>query len=101
MTVVARDFLPINPGEILKEEFLDPLGVTAYRLAKETRVPQDRVSNIVHGRRGITADTALRFGRFFGVEPQFWLNLQTRYDLEVAREALGETLTEVTPFQAV
>lgn len=97
---MARDIPPIHPGEILKEEFLDPLGVTAYRLAKMARVPQDRVSNIVHGRRGITADTALRFGRFFGVEPQFWLDLQTRYDLEVAQEALGETLAEVVPFRA-
>ena len=98
---MARDIPPIHPGEILKEEFLNPLGVSAYRLAKATRVPQDRVSNILHGRRGVTADTALRFGRFFGVEPQFWLNLQVRYDLEVAREALGEQLAEVTPFQAV
>ena len=98
---MTRDIPPIHPGEILKKEFLEPHGISAYRLAKATRVPQDRVSNILHGRRGVTADTALRFGRFFGLEPQFWLNLQVRYDLEVAREALGEQLAEVTPFQAV
>ena len=98
---MTRDIPPIHPGEILKKEFLEPHGISAYRLAKATRVPQDRVSNILHGRRGVTADTALRFGRFFGVEPQFWLNLQVRYDLEVARAALGEQLAEVTPFQAV
>ena len=97
---MTRDVPPLHPGEILKEKFLDPLGISAYRLAKATRVPQDCVSNILHGRRGVTADTALRFGRFFGLEPQFWLNLQTRYGLEVAREALGEQLAEVTPFQA-
>ncbi len=96
---MIRDILPVHPGEILEEKFLDPHGVSVYRLAKATRVPQDRVSTIVHGRRGVTADTVLRFGRFFGVEPQFWLNLQVRYDLEVAREALGEQLA-VTPFRA-
>lgn len=97
---MTRDIPPIRPGEILKGEFLDPLGISAYRLGKATRVPQDRVSNILHGRRGVTVDPALRFRRFFGLEPQFWLNLQVRYDLEVSREALGEQLA-VTPFQAV
>ncbi len=98
---MTRDIPPVHPGKILKSEFLDPLGISAYRLAKATRVPQDRVSNILHGRRGVGSDAALRFGRFFGLKPQFRLNLQVRYDLEVAREALGEQLAEVTPFQAV
>ena len=94
-----RDIPPIHPGDHLAE-FLDEYGISAYRLARDTRVSQDRVSNIVKGKRAITADTALRLGRFFGVSPQFWLNLQTRYDLEVAQEALGETLEgEVKPFQ--
>ncbi len=98
--MTKRDIPPIHPGEILKEEFLDPMNVSAYRLAKETHIPQDRVSNIIHGRRGITADTALRFGRFFGVEPEFWLNLQARYDLDVARESIGEKLQQdIRPLQ--
>lgn len=97
---MPRDIAPIHPGEILKEDFLDPMGVSAYRLAKDTHIPQDRVSNIIHGRRGITADTALRFGRFFGVEPQFWLNLQARYDLDIAQDALGERLEQdIKPLQ--
>lgn len=97
---MPRDIAPIHPGEILKEEFLDPMGVSAYRLAKDTQIPQDRVSNIVRGKRGITADTALRFGRFFDVEPQFWLNLQARYDLDVAEDAIGEKLEqEIRPLK--
>lgn len=97
---MPRDIAPIHPGEILKEDFLDPMGVSAYRLAKDTHIPQDRVSNIIHGRRSITADTALRFGRFFGVEPQFWLNLQARYDLDVAQDAIGEQLEQdIKPLQ--
>lgn len=98
----VRDIPPIHPGEILKEEFLEPLGVSAYRLAKSIGVPQDRISNILRGRRGITADTALRLGRFFGTEAQFWLNLQSRYDLEAAQVALGESLErDVTPLTMV
>ncbi len=94
-----RDTSPIHPGEHLAE-FLEEYGISAYRLARDTHVPQDRISNIVKGKRAITADTALRLGRFFGVSPQFWLNLQTRYDLEVALETLGETLEgEVKPLQ--
>ena len=83
---------PIHPGEILMEEFLKPLGISQYRLAKDISVPPRRINEIVHGRRSITADTALRFGRFFGMSPQFWLNLQTRYDLEVAEDSLGNRL---------
>lgn len=76
---------PIHPGEILKTEFLDELEISAYALAKALNVPVNRVTGIVNGERGITADTALRLARFFGTTPEFWLNLQTRYDLEVAR----------------
>jgi addiction module HigA family antidote len=83
---------PIHPGEILMEEFLKPIGVSQYRLAKDISVPPRRINEIVHGRRSVTADTALRLGRFFGMPPQFWLNLQTRYDLEVTEDSLGNRL---------
>ena len=83
---------PIHPGEILMEEFLKPIGVSQYRLAKDISVPPRRINEIVHGKRSITADTALRFGLFFGMSPQFWLNLQTRYDLEVTEDSLGNRL---------
>lgn len=74
----------IHPGEVLKEEFLDPLGVTPYRLAQELHVPVPRINDIVLRKRGISADTALRLGRYFNLPPQFWLNLQTEYDLRTA-----------------
>ena len=77
---------PIHPGEILMEEFLEPMGISQYRLAKDISVPPRRINEIVHGKRSITADTALRLGRFFSMSPQFWLNLQTRYDLEMAED---------------
>ena len=74
---------PIHPGEILLEEFLKPMEISQYRLAKDVSVDPRRVNEIVHGQRSISADTALRFGRYFGMSPQFWLNLQVHYDLEV------------------
>ena len=83
---------PIHPGEILMEEFLKPIGVSQYRLAKDISVPPRRINEIVHGKRSVTANTALRLGRFFGMSPQFWLNLQTRYDLEVTEDSLGNRL---------
>ena len=83
---------PIHPGEILKEEFLEPMGISQYRLAKNISVPPRRINEIVHGKRSITADTALRLGRFFAMSPQFWLNLQTRYDLEVTEDQLENRL---------
>ena len=83
---------PIHPGEILKEEFLEPMGISQYRLAKDVSVPPRRINEIVHGKRAITADTALRLGRFFNMSPQFWLNLQTRYDLEVTEDQLDNRL---------
>jgi len=85
---------PIHPGEILMEEFLQPMGITQYRLAKDISVPPRRINEIVHGKRSITADTALRLGRFFSMSPQFWLNLQTRYDLEVTEDFLEDRLDE-------
>ncbi len=85
---------PIHPGEILMEEFLEPMGISQYRLAKDISVPPRRINEIVHGKRSITADTALRLGRFFGISPQFWLNLQTRYDLEVTHDLLEDRLDE-------
>ncbi|HUT44126.1 MAG TPA: HigA family addiction module antitoxin [Desulfobacterales bacterium] len=85
---------PIHPGEILREEFLEPMGVSQYRLAKNISVPPRRINEIVHGKRSITADTALRLGRFFGMSPQFWLNLQTLYDLEVTEDLLQNRLDD-------
>ena len=83
---------PIHPGEILLEEFLKPLGLSQYRLAKGISVPPRRINEIVHGKRAVTADTALRLSRFFGTSDRFWLNLQTRFDLEVQKDRLGDSL---------
>ena len=83
---------PIHPGEILEEEFLKPMGISQYRLAKDVSVPPRRINEIVHGKRSITADTALRLGKFFGISAQFWLNLQTRFDLEIAEDLLSDRL---------
>ena len=85
---------PIHPGEILLEEFLKPLNLSQYRLAKDIQVPPRRINEIVH-KRAITSDTALRLARYFGMSDQFWMNLQTRYDLEVQKDILGEHLFEV------
>jgi len=94
-----RDFPPIHPGEILREEFLVPLGISQYRLAKEIHVPARRINEIVLEKRRVSADTALRLGRYFGTTAQFWVDLQARYDLEVARDAIEETLEqEIKPF---
>jgi len=97
---MKKQLPPIHPGEILMEEFLEPMGISQYRLAKDISVPPRRINEIVHGNRSITADTALRLGRFFGMSPQFWLNLQTRYDLEVTEDFLARRLDdEVHPLQ--
>src|SRR5437764_13307097 len=88
----------LHPGSILKHEFLDPLGVSSYRLAKDINVPINRIAAIVAGRRAITADTALRFARYFGTDAQSWINLQARYDLAVTRRAAGRRIDrEVKP----
>jgi addiction module HigA family antidote len=95
--MAGRKQSPVHPGEILREEFLAPLGISQYRLAKETSVPPRRINEIVRGSRAISADTALRLARFFGTSERFWLNLQTRYDLEVTKDRLGTRLQrEVT-----
>lgn len=83
---------PIHPGEILLEEFLKPMNVSQYRLAKSTSVSARRINEIVHGKRAITADTALRLSLFFGMSDRFWMNLQTRYDLELEKDRLGSRL---------
>jgi antitoxin HigA-1 len=83
---------PVHPGEILLEDFLKPLGLSQYRLAKALSVPPRRINEIVHGQRGVSADTALRLARFFGTSERFWLNLQNSYDLDVERDRLGRRL---------
>jgi antitoxin HigA-1 len=83
---------PVHPGEILLEEFLRPLGLSQYRLAKDLSVPARRINQIVRGTRAVTADTALRLARYFGTSERFWLNLQTRYDLEIEKDNLGARL---------
>ncbi len=90
--MAKRKRKPVHPGVVLGEDFLNDMGISQYRLAKSIGVPARRINEIVQGKRGITADTALRLGKFFGMEAQFWMNLQSHYDLEVARDALAGTL---------
>lgn len=87
-----RKMKPIHPGEILFEDFLKPMDISQYRLAKNTSVPARRINEIVHGKRGITADTALRLARFFGTSAQFWMNLQSHFDLEMQKDVIGGRL---------
>lgn len=91
---MKKKMAPIHPGEVLAEEFLAPLGISQYRIAKDISVPARRINEIVHGQRSITADTALRFGRYFNMSPQFWLNLQAHYDLDEAEDKIGDRLDE-------
>jgi addiction module HigA family antidote len=88
----ATKLPPVHPGEVLLEEFLEPMGLSQYRLAKDMSVPPRRINEIVHGNRSVTADTALRLARYFGTSERFWLNLQAGYDLDVERDRLGERL---------
>lgn len=103
-TITAPDddrLAPVHPGEILLEDFLKPMGLSQYRLARALGVPPQRVHDLVHGRRAVTADTALRLARAFSMEPQFWMNLQSRYDLETATEMLQARIeAEVAPLVA-
>jgi antitoxin HigA-1 len=93
---------PIHPGEILIEEFMKPLGLSMNRVARDLRVPVTRIAEIVHGRRGVSSDTALRLARYFGTTPEFWMNLQSAYDLEVAqRGAMEQIERDVHPVDAV
>ncbi|GAD87844.1 HigA family addiction module antidote protein [Nocardia asteroides NBRC 15531] len=90
---------PVHPGEVLKEDFIEPLGITQHRVAVAIGVPPRRINEIVHGKRRITADTALRLGRYFGTSDIFWLNLQNRYDLEIERDAIGAALAAIQPLR--
>ena len=85
---------PIHPGEILLEDFLEPMGISQYKLSKDISVPPRRINEIVQGKRSISADTALRLSRYFGLSERFWLNLQSRYDLEVEKDKLDERLAK-------
>lgn len=97
-TAEATTYAPIHPGEHLLQDYMKPLALSANRLALDLRVPVTRISELIHGKRRITADTALRLGRYFGTSPEFWLNLQAHYDLQVAEDDLGETVErEVIP----
>ena len=94
----GRRLAPVHPGKILRDEFLEPMALSVYRLAQAVKVPRPRLNDIILGRRGVTIDTALRLGRYFGTTPDFWLNLQTRYELDMADRALRDKIEqEVTP----
>lgn len=89
---MAKKLSPITPGDVLLEEFLGPMDITQSQLAKDINVPANRVSQIIHCKRDITADTALRLGKYFGIEPEFWLNLQLRYNMKIARSNIGNKI---------
>ena len=91
---------PIHPGEILMEDFIEAFGITQHRLSVAIGVPPRRINEIVHGKRGITADTALRLGRYFGIDPQFWLNLQSRYEIELAHDRAAHEIDAIQPLAA-
>lgn len=92
----SRKFSPVHPGRILKEELMDPLGITAYRLAKDIGVPAPRIYEIVRGQRAITADTALRLSKYFGTSDRFWMSLQAQYDLELEKDRLASELQKIS-----
>ena len=91
---------PVHPGEILMEDFLEEMGITQHKLAVSIGVPPRRINEIVHGKRAVTADTALRLAKFFGMSPQFWLGLQTQYDLDVAEDKILAEIERIQPLQA-
>jgi len=99
---MAKKLAPIHPGEILLEDFMEPLGLTAYRVAKDIGVDPPRIHSIVSGQRSITADTALRLGHYFGVSAQFWFNLQTHYDLECEKDRfeVADLFSQITPVES-
>ena len=98
----GRRLPPVHPGEVLRDEFLTPMEISVYRLAQAIKVSRPRLNDIVLGRRGITTDTALRLGRYFGMTPEFWINLQTRYDLDVAERTKRRQIErEVEPHAAL
>ena len=96
---MSKKIKSIHPGEILSEEFLEPFSLSQYRLSKDIGVSPRRINEMVHGLRSITADTALRLGKYFNISPQFWLNLQSHYDLEIEADGLTKVLDEVKVFQ--
>ena len=99
--MTTRKLAPIHPGEILLNDFLEPMGISQYRVARDISVPPRRINEIVHGTRRITADTALRLSRYFGTTERFWLNIQSRFDLEEQKDLLGNRLAkEVTVLRA-
>ncbi len=93
-----RIMSPLHPGELLREEFLLPMGITPYRLAKDIDVPVQRIHELVHERRGISADTALRLSRYFGMSEGYWMNAQKHYELEVEKDRLGDALEDIRPW---
>ena len=95
--MAPKRLAPVHPGEVLLQEFLEPLEMTQYRLTKSLKVPARRINEIVHGTRAVSADTALRLARFFGTSDRFWLNLQAAYDLDVERDRLGARLEREVP----
>lgn len=94
----GQKLAPVHPGEILFEEFLEPMQLSQYRLAKSLQVPPRRINEIIQGKRRISADTALRLAQFFGTSERFWMNLQVRYDLEVEKDRLGDHIAQIQPF---
>jgi addiction module HigA family antidote len=92
---MARRLAPLHPGEVLREEFMAPMGLTAYALAKACGIERPRLEHIKREEQGISADTALRLGKYFGTTPEFWMNLQTRYELETAARAIGKALKRI------
>ena len=98
---MKRDFAPVHPGEILSEEFLGPMSLSQYQLAKSIGVPALRISQIVRGKRSVTADTALRLSRYFGLNDSYWLRLQARFDEQVAKQLLARELAQIEPLAVV
>lgn len=96
-STITEKWDPVHPGEVLMEDFIEGFGITQNKLAVSIGVPPRRINEIVHGKRAITADTALRLGRYFGIDPQFWLNLQSHYELELARDRVSEQIEAITP----
>lgn len=89
---MAKKLTPITPGDVLLEEFLRPMNITQNQLAKDINVPANRISQVIHGKREITADTALRLGKYFGIEPEFWIHLQVRFNMKIARSKVGSQI---------
>jgi len=99
--MARRDFAPIHPGEVLLHDFMEPMGLSQYRVAKEIDVSARRINEIVHGKRAITADTALRLSRYLGLSDSYWMNLQGLYDLQMAKETLFDALDSIEPIHSL